>query len=200
MALFFVLVLNILIDSFLVEADVQIMRLIGDFRNIQMTKVFLFFTELGSVQTAFTLGTLVLATLALFGRWRMMQIFFLANVGGGILYRVLKIFIQRARPDEIFGLISNSGYSFPSGHAATSMIFYGILGYFLLYLCQKRWQKIIIASVLAVTIFMIGISRMYLGVHWMSDILGGWLFGMMTIFGTIFIYRKWEEWCCTKSE
>jgi undecaprenyl-diphosphatase len=198
MAISFALALNILTDSFLAEADERIMQWIGSIRNIQMINIFLFFTNLGSTQTTFILGILALSTLALFGRWRMMQLFFLANVVGGISYRVLKILIQRARPDENFSLVFNSGYSFPSGHATASMIFYGMLGYFLLYLCQKKWQRIMIASLLFAIIFMIGASRIYLGVHWVTDVLAGWLFGIMTIFGTLFIYRRWEEWFCRR--
>ena len=85
---------------------------------------------------------------------------------------LLKNIVQRPRPNE-FRLIDETGYSFPSGHSMVSMAFYG----FLIYLIYKfvkskrlKWALIIILSALIITI---GISRMYLGVHYTSDVLAG---------------------------
>lgn len=85
---------------------------------------------------------------------------------------LLKNIVQRPRPNE-FRLIDENGYSFPSGHSMVSMAFYG----FLIYLIYKfvkskrlKWALIIILSALIITI---GISRIYLGVHYTSDVLAG---------------------------
>ena len=91
-----------------------------------------------------------------------------------ILNQLLKGILQRPRPTE-FRIIEETGYSFPSGHSMVSMAFYGYLIY-LIYKFVKnkyiKWSLIILLSVLICTI---GVSRIYLGVHYTSDVLGGFL-------------------------
>jgi len=93
----------------------------------------------------------------------------LLNVG-------IKYIIHRDRPD-ILRLIDIGGYSFPSGHSMVSMSFYG----FLIYLCCKNYKtkwKYLIVSLLSILILLIGLSRIYLGVHYASDVLGGLILGI----------------------
>ena len=91
-----------------------------------------------------------------------------------ILNQLLKNILQRPRPNE-FRIIEETGYSFPSGHSMVSMAFYGYLIY-LIYIYVKnkylKWTLIVLLSILICTI---GISRIYLGVHYTSDVLGGFL-------------------------
>lgn len=97
------------------------------------------------------------------------------NLGiSALLNQVLKYIIQRPRPTE-FRIIDESGYSFPSGHSMVSAAFYG----FLIYLIYKnvknkhlKWGLITLLSLLTI---LIGISRIYLGVHYTSDVLAGFL-------------------------
>jgi len=88
----------------------------------------------------------------------------------------IKYIIHRNRPD-ILRLIDIGGYSFPSGHSMVSISFYG----FLIYLCCKNYKtkwRYLIVSLLAILILLIGLSRIYLGVHYASDVLGGFLLGI----------------------
>ncbi len=91
-----------------------------------------------------------------------------------ILNQLLKRILQRPRPTE-YRIIEESGYSFPSGHSMISMAFYGYLIYLSYKYVENKNVKWILISLLSILICLIGISRIYLGVHYTSDVLGGFL-------------------------
>lgn len=91
-----------------------------------------------------------------------------------ILNKILKFILQRPRPIE-FKIINETGYSFPSGHSMISMAFYGYLIYLIYKYVKNKYIKWISIVVLSLLICTIGISRIYLGVHYTSDVLGGFL-------------------------
>ncbi len=93
-----------------------------------------------------------------------------------ILNTIVKVIIGRERPIDI-NLITETGYSFPSGHAMVSMAFYGYIAYMIgQKLKKKRWLSYTVCGLL---ILFIGISRVYLGVHFATDILAGWTAGLL---------------------
>lgn len=98
-----------------------------------------------------------------------------STLGAGILNQIFKFFFHRPRPE--FGIIPVSGLSFPSGHATLAAAFYGGLIYIIAKSKIKAPLKIILSAVLFSLILIIGVSRIYLGVHYASDILGGYLVG-----------------------
>ena len=89
-----------------------------------------------------------------------------------ILNQVLKRILQRPRPTE-FRIIEETGYSFPSGHSMVSMAFYGYLIYLIYKYIKNKYVKCISIVLLSILICSIGISRIYLGVHYTTDVLGG---------------------------
>ena len=91
-----------------------------------------------------------------------------------ILNQLLKNILQRPRPNE-FRIIDETGYSFPSGHSMVSMAFYGYLIYLIYRYVKNKYVKWILIVLLSILICTIGISRIYLGVHYTSDVLGGFL-------------------------
>lgn len=179
--LFFVLAWNVLLDGSLNQMDRKVMRWISGLRDSAITDIFLFFTAVGSMRIIITVAAVVLIILALVKRWSAMTLIIFSVASGDLVSRILKIIIQRARPDVNFSLVARDGYAFPSGHATNAMVFYGILFIVVWPYCQKRWQKYLLTGAVAVTVCMVGLSRAYLGVHWMSDVLGGWLLGGMVL-------------------
>ena len=89
-----------------------------------------------------------------------------------VLNTVLKAIVQRPRPDG-FRLISETGYSFPSGHSMVSMAFFGLLIWMVWRYHRKDVMRIVWCVVFGLVIAMVGISRIYLGVHYASDVLAG---------------------------
>lgn len=91
-----------------------------------------------------------------------------------VLNQLLKRILQRPRPTE-FRIVEETGYSFPSGHSMVSMAFYGYLIYLIYRYIKNKYVKWTLITLLSILICLIGISRIYLGVHYTSDVLGGFL-------------------------
>lgn len=91
-----------------------------------------------------------------------------------LINQIIKNILQRPRPTE-YRIIEQGGYSFPSGHSMVSMAFYGYFIYLIYKYVKNKYVKWISISLLSLLICAIGISRIYLGVHYTSDVLGGFL-------------------------
>lgn len=93
----------------------------------------------------------------------------------------IKALVLRPRPDEAMFLIEQGGWSFPSGHAITSMFFFGML----IWLIRRNVVNLRLANILtalfAIPMILIGVSRVYLGVHYPTDVLAGWSLGLLII-------------------
>lgn len=109
-----------------------------------------------------------------------------------VCYEALKRMFERPRPDVSLHLINQGGYSFPSGHALTAMVFYGLV---ITLICRHRkpgWLKRVLIALFTALIFFIGFSRIYLGVHYPTDVLAGWSLGLcLTLAFTSNLIRRW---------
>lgn len=94
-----------------------------------------------------------------------------------VLNQGMKFILQRPRPTE-FRIIEETGYSFPSGHSMVSMAFYGLLIYIIYKHINNKYLKWILISLLSILILLIGFSRIYLGIHYVSDVCAGFLFSI----------------------
>lgn len=106
-----------------------------------------------------------------------------------ILNQVLKFILRRPRPTE-FRIINETGYSFPSGHSMISMAFYGFLIYLIYKNIKNKYLKTTIIIILSLLIIAIGISRIYLGVHYVSDVIGGFLISISYLIVYIKLINK----------
>ena len=134
-------------------------------------------TSLGSTTVLVFLGLAAIGFLML-QRRRAAALLVLASVGGGLaLSNGLKLVFQRARPEEAFRAVEATQYSFPSGHALISTVTYLTLGALVAHAIRERGLKLYIQSLAVLLALVIGVSRIFLGVHWATDVLGGWAIG-----------------------
>ena len=114
----------------------------------------------------------------------------LAALGGLAFYKPMKHIFLRARPDTALHLVTQGGYSFPSGHSVTSAIFYGLLIYLLNRHCKNEKLKKILGAGCGFLALAIGPSRIYVGVHWPTDVLAGWCIGGAVLLVSICILER----------
>jgi undecaprenyl-diphosphatase len=133
-------------------------------------------TALGSFAVIFFLGSIVLVYLGLKGHYRIMALMVAAIIGGSLASMGLKLLFARPRPD-IEHLVHVNTYSFPSGHAMISAVVYLTMGTMLARSEKKKRFKLFFLGVAILSSVMVGISRVYLGVHYPTDVMGGWIAG-----------------------
>lgn len=142
--------------------------------NDRLTSVVKVITNLSSVIFIIVIAIILI----IFIRNKKIKLLLASNlIGITIINNLLKVIIARDRPN-INRLVSESGYSFPSGHSITSMVFYGYLIYLIYRYVDNKKIKISLITFLSLLIPMIGFSRIYLGVHYTSDVIGGFLLGI----------------------
>jgi undecaprenyl-diphosphatase len=135
---------------------------------------------LGSPGLMTSVAILVAFLLAVRHRWLLLSGWTAALAGAGVLDVALKNTIQRPRPMDAATVLYGHSYSFPSGHALGSLIGYGMLAYLLAVFWAKRRQtQVAIFAAAGVLVAAIGFSRLYLGVHYFSDVIGGYAAGVL---------------------
>jgi len=134
-------------------------------------------TGLGSMVVLVLVTAATIFYLLLVGKWRESLMMLIAVGGGQILSSLLKLGIDRPRPDLVPHLVEVQTLSFPSGHAMMAAVTYLTLGSMLAGIVPGRAIKIYVLGVAVLITLMVGVSRIYLGVHWPSDVLAGWCAG-----------------------
>lgn len=135
-------------------------------------------TALGSATVIGLVVAAIAGFLLLQGMRRTALLVLVASAGGWLLNDALKVLFQRARPDVVPHLREVMTLSFPSGHAMTSAAVYLTLGVLLMRIADRRVTRFYCIAVAMTATFLIGSSRVYLGVHYPTDVLAGWIFGL----------------------
>jgi undecaprenyl-diphosphatase len=151
---------------------------------------------LGSPVTMSVLALGVALLLAVRRQWILFGGWLAAFAGGGLLDEGLKLVIRRPRPPYAAAFLHHYSWSFPSGHAMGSLIGYGMLAYVLVVLwIHRRTPRISVVVAAALLIGAIGLSRLYLGVHYFSDVVGGYAAGLLWLSACISgleVARRWR--------
>jgi undecaprenyl-diphosphatase len=101
----------------------------------------------------------------------------LSIVGGAIVVSLLKFGFARPRPELVSHLVNVNSFSFPSGHAAMAAVTYLTLGALLARVQKRPLMKLYVLAVASILVLLVGFTRVYLGVHWPTDVLAGWCIG-----------------------
>ncbi|NWF89051.1 MAG: phosphatase PAP2 family protein [Ignavibacteriaceae bacterium] len=135
-------------------------------------------TALGGATIIFLITATVFFYLLIQKKYEFMWLIFTATIGGALLSFGLKELFARERPPLVFHLLTVKSMSFPSGHAMISSIVYLTQGALLAKVQSNKNLRIYILLVAIILVFLIGISRVYLGVHYPTDVLAGWSIGL----------------------
>lgn len=168
---------NFAVDNFV--------EFLSDHRTAAATKFFKIFTHLGSI---YVLAAIAIVCLIVFEN-KKNALFVICNLAVcGVCSTIVKYIVRRARP--IWQLVKETGFSFPSAHAMLSVAVLGALIYLAFKNLNSKPLKIFIAIFLSLVILVVGFSRNYLGVHFVTDVIGGILFGLAITLVSIAVFEK----------
>lgn len=178
--LIFLLLTENVINSDIQWFDNYVYSIVSRIISEKLTPVMVFITFLASGKFLSAIAVLLIISIFIKKQYSFYSSLIVFNISLSSLINLgLKNLINRTRPD-ILKLIEVTGLSFPSGHSMAAMSFYG----FLIYLCgnyyKGKYKKTLIGF-LCLIIISVGFSRVYLGVHYVSDVLGGFSFGLLWI-------------------
>ncbi|GAA0361310.1 phosphatase PAP2 family protein [Bacillus horti] len=176
-----------------VQFDLSVLSAISKLVNPLLTSIMLFFSFIGNPSSVVVLTILIMFFLYVILRHRR-ELILLATVmlGTSILNILLKLIFQRVRP-EINILIEQTGYSFPSGHSMGAFSLYAILTFILWRHVPSKLGRFFLILFSTCMIITIGISRLYLGVHYPSDVIGAYFISGFWVFLAIWFFQSWEE-------
>ena len=157
----------------------QVSNLVQSFRNDKLTSYMKFVTQVGDLYGYIAIILILGFFLLLKRRFNLVIQIVLVVVSSALLNLVLKSLINRPRP---YGeaLVKVNFHSFPSGHAMSAIVFYGLMIYFLFELKSFN-LKVLLSMICVLMIFFIGVSRIYLGVHYPTDVVAGYLGGLSSL-------------------
>ena len=187
---------NLVKSEPMVQVDTAVTDWLFRGRISQLSTFFYGLTAFGSAYVTIGIGVLTSIGFMWARRWRNLLILWLLMLGIGASVQLGKRQFSRPRPPKM-AYYAVTGFSFPSGHSATAMTLYGLLGYWWIRRLRKTCVRECWVGVAAATlILLVGFSRMYLGVHYLSDVLGGYLLGICWLIIGITL----TEWQRTKPD
>ena len=147
---------------------------------------------LGSAEVLLPVVLLSLIVMVRRGARRQATLLAVTMTGALALELTLKLAFRRPRPQPFFGIAPPDTYSFPSGHALASLCFYTALAWMVTDRLAARWSRVLVWTVAALMIGMTGFSRIYLGVHYPSDVLGGYAAALVWM-ASLWRLRNWQR-------
>lgn len=171
------------------NSDYKLITFSTKIRNKGLTNFFKILTYFGSIATLAILAVIM----AIVCKPIWVKIFSVVNIGAvAVFCWVVKHIIQRPRPEGV-ALIIETGFSFPSAHAMGSVVFYGFLIFLMWKYFKNKPFNIAASIVLPILTIFVGYSRIYLGVHYFTDILVGFVSGVAYLAVAIFVFELLDK-------
>jgi undecaprenyl-diphosphatase len=190
MVLFLIILIDLLTIKQITKLDYYIYEKIPKIQIPIITNIMVFITSIANTLQLIIL-TIILSAILMIKKKYSNIVLLLISMSIGLLSELLtKNVIQRLRPE--FSLIEVTRFSFPSGHATMSIIFFAILFYSLINETKNKKSNIFLGIIISIIVLLIGFSRIYLGVHWFSDVFGGFLLGIFIISISLLIKNSLE--------
>ena len=158
--------------------DEAVIRWMGEHHTPLLDRAMVELTALGTGVTVLMIVAIAALFLTLTQHKYSAILLLVATTGGLVLNGVLKLGFERPRPSIFVPVVDTVSSSFPSGHAMSSAIVYGTVAYLAARLHRRRWARWLVMMFALVVIVLISFSRMYLGVHYPSDVLAGVIIGL----------------------
>ena len=179
--------------SFFTSFDTIVLQYFASIRTIVGSYMFIWISEFGSVFVILGIALIVGLLLLIKRRFAEAAGLALAVGGSGIVVEVLKWVIARPRPDRAFAAYIEMGGSFPSSHAAESVALYGFLAFLFIRLSPRTLRNRIITDILILLPCIIAFGRLYLGVHYVSDVVVGMVIGGVFLAGGVMLTWKMSK-------
>ena len=168
---------DVVTNSIITGADLRVENLVYSFRNTDLIKFFLWVTTLANVRVIIVFATILSLILWVRRKKEFILPFWVTLSGSTLFYTITKLIVHRPRPELAY--YAERGFSFPSGHSTIAVAFYGFVAY-ILFRRKHHWKmKANVVFWGLLTILAIGFSRIYLCVHYLSDVMGGYMMGAL---------------------
>jgi len=171
--IFFNFVEDIFDASSLLVFDKNVIRIIESIRTPFLNKIMVFITYMGNSYTIAISFLIMMILLIILQKWKYLYSLLISISGSAVFVLLIKNIIGRQRPPIENALIVLKDFSFPSGHSYMAVAFYGLVIYFAFDLLKNNNTKYSILSIGIIFVLTLGFSRLYLGVHWPSDVFAG---------------------------
>ena len=186
--IFFGVIASQVVQNPVIGFDETVRHWVYQQRSPLLSTIFIPVTYMGNWQTITMLAAILLAIPKT--RRDIGLPFAVVSLSSTVLYKIVKGIFERPRPELEARLIPQGGFSFPSGHSMNCIVCFGILIYLIRRYCPDRRAANILTVLLILLITGIGTSRVYVGVHFPTDVLGGWSLGLAFLMGSIIILEK----------
>jgi membrane-associated phospholipid phosphatase len=184
----------VLIPRWVSAFDAAVGDLVFALRTPALTRFLYLCTLLANTGTVVSLTLAAVVVLAVRRRFAEAILVVVVVAGGQALGTLAKSLVVRARPPASGALIPLPGsYAFPSGHSLAAALLYGVLAFLIVRSLHSRSARVAVAAGAVVLVALVGLSRVYLGVHWASDVVAAWVLGGAWLGLCAWVYVRWSR-------